>query len=519
MIISSIRCNIAIHELRITICDITYADVICCGVLSRYRMLTSLNVAPTGIAGFDNLIGGGFQAGSLIMLAGNPGTGKTVFGSKFLATGVDNFDEPCIYVSFGEKKETMVDNMGKQFGPEMWKALRNDKLKFLEYTVMTEVGLDAILKSILDQVRKTGAKRLVIDSYTAMSQLFEKGESRSVMHAVLGEPIRDVGCTTIVICEGSRDGPGPVKGVEEFVADGVVQLSIHELDGRPVREVEILKMRGRRLGKMKCIFTLQGGFEVFEPIQTDRRRPSSPFNGITDSPDRYSTGLVELDRILSGGYSKGDMVLLEVGENISPIEYSMFTLPCVGNFLSHDKAVVDIPSVGVGMTLPESLMKNGHFTAEQLDRLLTLCVPKEHVNAVGKNSKVWTFDGGDVTGSLQSFTAMIGKLTETFQQTSLYMEGIDTLFSSFGSENVVKILNATITASRTHGNLDLIVLRPGIPSPSLYDMLRSIADVHLKIIKRQGNILFYGLKPWTGMFAVQTDQVQGYPWPRLVPLV
>jgi hypothetical protein len=171
------------------------------------------------------------------------------------------------------------------------------------------------------------------------------------------------------------------------------------------------------------------------------------------------------------------------------------------------------------MTLSDSLIKQGSFTSEQLDKLLTLCIPKEHVDALAKSSQVRTFDGGDVPGSLDTFTEMIKKLTETFQQTSLYMEGVDTLFTSFGPENIVKILNATMTASRSHGNLDLMILRPGIPAPSLYEMLRSVADVHLMMIKKQGTLLFYGLKPWTGVFAVQTDLVQGYPWPRLVPLV
>jgi len=477
------------------------------------------SLTPTGIRGFDNLIGGGFQTGSLIMLSGNPGTGKTVFATKFLTTGVSEYGEPGIYVSFGEKKDTMIQNMTRQFGPEIEKSLRSDKLRFLEYTVMTDVGLDSILKSILDEVRRTGARRLVIDSYSAMAQLFHRGESRTVLHAVLGEPIRDAGCTTIVICEGSRGGTYGNSGVEEFVADGVLQLDMQALDGRPLREMEIMKMRGSRLEKTKCVFTLQGGFQVFEEVKTEAPKAGAPFDGITDSPDRYSTGLVELDRMLSGGYPVGDMVLLEVGENVSSAEYSMFTLPCIENFLKHGKAVIDVPSVGVGTTLPESLMKQGDFTSEQLDKQLTLCVPKSHANALAKSSQVWTFDGDDVTSSLESFTTMIKKLTDTFQQTSLYMEGIDTLFSSFGPENVVKILNATITASRTHGNLDLIVLRPGIPAPSLYEMLRSIADVHLKILKKQDILLFYGLKPWTGVYAVQTDETRGYPWPRLVPLV
>jgi hypothetical protein len=259
--------------------------------------------------------------------------------------------------------------------------------------------------------------------------------------------------------------------------------------------------------------------EVFEPIIVQQPKTPVKFKTIADSKLRYSTGLAELDTILSGGYVKGDVVLMEVGENVTAPEYSMFTLPCIKNFLAHGKAVIDIPSVGVGMTLPDSLVRYGGLNAEQLDKLLTLCIPKEHLSVIPKNSKVWTFDSSDVAGSLANFPAMINNLTQKFRQTSLYMEGVDTLFSSFGPENVVKLLNATITASRNHGNLNMMILRPGIPAPALYDMCKSIADVHLKLIKKEGTLLFLGLKPWTGIYAIQTDPTLGYPWPRLAPLV
>jgi len=476
-------------------------------------------LSPTGIAGLDVLIGGGFQKGSLVMLAGNPGTGKTVFATKFLCTGISDYNEPGIYVSFGENKETLIENMTRHFGHEIAISLKSEKLKFLEYTVMTDIGLDAVLKSITEEVRKTGAKRLVIDSYSAMAQLFERGETRSVLHAVLGELIREAQCTTLVICEVPRGDANLGVGIEEFVADGVLLLGIQEMDGRPIRNIEILKMRGSKLEKEKCIFTLYGGFEVFEPIEIDQTKGRKGLEEIEDLPDRYSTGLVDLDKILSGGYSTGDIVLLEIGKNVSSTDYGLFTLPCIRNFLRHGKAVIDIPSVGVGMTLPDSLIHRGDLTNDQIDKLLTFCIPKEHLSILSKYPQVWTFDGSDINGSLKSFPEMIKNLTQKFQHTSLYMEGIDTLFSSFGPENVVKILNATISASRSHGNLDLMILRPGIPAPSLYEMLRSVADVHLKLVKKQDTLLLYGLKPWTGIYAVQTDKIHGYPWPRLVPLV
>src|SRR5713101_4427255 len=45
---------------------------------------------PTGIPGLDQQIKGGFPGGSLILLSGAPGTGKSIFGAQFLLNGVES---------------------------------------------------------------------------------------------------------------------------------------------------------------------------------------------------------------------------------------------------------------------------------------------------------------------------------------------------------------------------------------------------------------------------------------------
>ncbi|MBS7648240.1 circadian clock protein KaiC, partial [Candidatus Bathyarchaeota archaeon] len=48
---------------------------------------------PSGISGLNEIIGGGFPKGSLIILAGNPGTGKTIFSASFLYHGIIDHGE------------------------------------------------------------------------------------------------------------------------------------------------------------------------------------------------------------------------------------------------------------------------------------------------------------------------------------------------------------------------------------------------------------------------------------------
>ena len=67
-------------------------------VSSRVALDGDARVA-TGIPGFDEMLEGGYPAGSLITLAGRPGTGKTIFGSQFLYYGAREHGEPGMYVS------------------------------------------------------------------------------------------------------------------------------------------------------------------------------------------------------------------------------------------------------------------------------------------------------------------------------------------------------------------------------------------------------------------------------------
>ena len=68
----------------------------------------------SGIKGFDKLIEGGFVKGSVNLLLGGSGSGKTIFSLQFLLQGLKN-NENCAYIALDEKKETILKN-AKAFG-------------------------------------------------------------------------------------------------------------------------------------------------------------------------------------------------------------------------------------------------------------------------------------------------------------------------------------------------------------------------------------------------------------------
>ncbi len=66
--------------------------------------------APTGIAGFDEITGGGLPRGRTTLLVGGPGSGKTVLALQFLQHGARHCKEPGIFVAFEENSTRIVAN-------------------------------------------------------------------------------------------------------------------------------------------------------------------------------------------------------------------------------------------------------------------------------------------------------------------------------------------------------------------------------------------------------------------------
>jgi len=66
--------------------------------------------APTGIAGLDEITGGGLPRGRTTLLVGGSGSGKTILALQFLVNGAQQQGEPGIFVAFEETPARIVGN-------------------------------------------------------------------------------------------------------------------------------------------------------------------------------------------------------------------------------------------------------------------------------------------------------------------------------------------------------------------------------------------------------------------------
>jgi circadian clock protein KaiC len=198
----------------------------------------------TGIPGFDEMVEGGFPRGSLVSTAGRPGTGKTIFGSQFLyAGGLQG--QPGMYVSMLESRKAYMRNK-LRLGMDFEALERKGQFRFLEMPTLSAEGLPAVWEEIVRNVEDQGNVRLVIDSFTAMAQAFQnQGELRAFTHTLLSRIVAGAGSTTLMITESPSSVSHIGAGVEEFIADGVIEFNLVPVAGDArVRTIEIMKMRG-----------------------------------------------------------------------------------------------------------------------------------------------------------------------------------------------------------------------------------------------------------------------------------
>jgi KaiC/GvpD/RAD55 family RecA-like ATPase len=226
------------------------------GVLTVLSMIgvaviVRLMRVSTGIPKLDKLTGGGFEKGSINMIAGGAGSGKTILAAQFAVSGILKHNEPAVFVSFGEKKEGLYRHLAN-VGINLQKLESEGRFVFLRYSPhQAEQLIKESFAEIRTIVHKIGAKSIVFDSITAF-ELFQKDEfSKHKAVLALFDSIINWGCTALVVSESGKK----IANIEdslgrlEFAVDSIIL--IHSLIVRNERKhlLEVLKMRGTNHSK------------------------------------------------------------------------------------------------------------------------------------------------------------------------------------------------------------------------------------------------------------------------------
>jgi circadian clock protein KaiC len=197
----------------------------------------------TGNHELDTLLDGGFLRNSMILLAGNPGAGKTILSSSFIYDGALH-DEPGVYACFAETRKKLIQDM-KKFEIDFEPLIRRRKLEVLDLSIGSETDVQSALNQIFETITTLRAKRLVVDSIAAMAMGLETDFEKRHLIRLLYRLILKTGCTTIAITDIPWNSNRIGESIEEFVVDGIILVEhFYDETENLKRQLRITKMRG-----------------------------------------------------------------------------------------------------------------------------------------------------------------------------------------------------------------------------------------------------------------------------------
>jgi circadian clock protein KaiC len=268
--------------------------------------------APTGIIGFDEMTHGGLPRGRTTVLAGGPGSGKTIFAIQFLAHGARTCREPGIFVAFEESPARILGNVSG-FGWRL-ETLVPKRLFFMDAQPSTELlqsgdfDLGGMLAALGAAAGKMGARRIVFDAIDVILALLPDAAARRREMYRLHDWLLAHDLTGIITSKAASEDTSVLGlqpfGYLQFMVDCAVTLNHRVVLGVSQRNLRVQKYRGSGFDENESAFVIsKSGLDV----------AIARALGLADvhvSTERVTSGIGRLDTMLGGGYYRSSSVLI-----------------------------------------------------------------------------------------------------------------------------------------------------------------------------------------------------------------
>jgi circadian clock protein KaiC len=272
-------------------------------------MRTEPALLSTGVAGLDDVLGGGLTARRMYLVEGVPGTGKTTVALQFLLAGRDR-GEPVLYITLSETAEELTEVArahGWQLdGIVLQEVLPQESELDPEQQAtlfhVSEVELADATQRMLDEVERVQPTRIVIDSLSELKLL--SGGSLRYRRQVLALKQYFAGrqCTVVLLDDMTASD---VDLQVHSIAHAVLRLEqTHSDYGSTRRRLVVSKYRGRAYRDGYHDSRLdRGGLIVFPRLVAAEHPHAGP-------ADPLLSGLAPLDALVGGSLDRGSSTLI-----------------------------------------------------------------------------------------------------------------------------------------------------------------------------------------------------------------
>jgi hypothetical protein len=298
----------------------------------------------------------------------------------------------------------------------------------------------------------------------------------------------------------------------DYLGDGVVELSIQDVDRRRIREMNILKLRGCPIHQPKYLYTLSGArIRAFPDRTPPSTRTLRGWQWLPDNEGKVSFGLGDLDRLTKGGLQPSSVVLIELGHGVPLMVTNLLEQVMVANFVAQRRGVLWVPlkketaeaarSRMATMVPRESLdrqVRIAEYAVEAQDPSAPCIMPLE-----GTNARL-DFNWKTIAYALKEASSPM-----------LSLMGFDTLESIYGGK-IMDQLTDHFAAVKRHRHIFVGVVSPSTQSTR---RLSDLASCHLKVDRMGGTVIVYGVEPFTECNALAISEEGDRTRMELVPII
>ncbi len=437
------------------------------------------------------------KKGVVLLIRGLPGTGKTIFtltlmkdlkNSVFIAPKKVYDDIMRNYRWLDKSTKSRILVIDERYDHNPSDSFGN--VFFL---------LPESFRRALNMVERGEIDTIILDSWhTIVEELkyktLEERERRDIY-----DPQRfflniiklsDFGVNIVINKEGDEDDE------LSYVADGVITLRKRVDYGRVYRWLSFEKLRGVEIRRSEYAFTLKNG-KVKILQTTVFKHPKS----IVESPKKdikmgSPIPSVILDDVVN--FYRGNTVLYDFEENI-PKEYHLtLFMSTVANFLKNGLKTIIIPPND--MDINEIKYQIYLFRLEKYLGKLKIIYPEEEMEEFVKPTDFY---------NLKDIIESSEKVIEEGDMNPLVIIGYDRLFSFLEKSEIMQFLDYMRNFIRKRGGI--LIITGKISDKTIKNFSGGVADIYIKFKNYNGDVLMYGIKPWTHAYLLSLSSRKGYP--------
>ncbi|HEY5377737.1 MAG TPA: ATPase domain-containing protein [Polyangiaceae bacterium] len=266
-----------------------------------------IRALPSGVPGFDDVLGGGIPEFSLTLIVGGPGCGKTTLGHQLMFANATRERKALFFSIIGEPpiKVLRYQQQFSFFDP----TKIDESIRFIHLGQDAEDGgLAKVLERITHEVDESNPGIVVVDSFRSMMrQTLQTPTGEMALQDFmqrLALHLTSCQATTFLLGEYSDN---EYDSSVFTVADGIVWLQQAVDRNSVVRKLRVQKMRGQaQIPGLHTMRINDDGLRIFPRIL----KPEQAIESHRPVDERVTTGVTALDEMTGGGIPRGYAVLV-----------------------------------------------------------------------------------------------------------------------------------------------------------------------------------------------------------------